>query len=323
MKEKEFTPEQITHLDEYEIFVFGSNLKGDHAGGAAKLALDCFGAKKGVGEGIQGNSYAIPTLDKKMKKVTSEALANSLTAFADFATHYSSNKFYLTKIGCGIAGFNEVEVAKLVHAANLPENVIIPEDFQITESFKGFDKDLKCRDYAYTIGGTFTQEQQPRICDRGFHSCQHPLGVLSFYPNKNGARYCEVLNVGKIDKSPDGDTKIASKTIEITGEVGLPGLLKASVKYVRSIITDATTGDYAHSATTGIYAHSATTGYYAHSATTGNYAHSATTGYKAHSATTGYKAHSATTGGRSTQRNDWGLCTQRNDWGRSTQRNDW
>ena len=66
---KNYTPEKITSLKENEIFVFGSNLNGNHAGGAAYLAVEKFGAQMGNPEGIQGQSYAIPTLDKNMDRI--------------------------------------------------------------------------------------------------------------------------------------------------------------------------------------------------------------------------------------------------------------
>lgn len=71
---RELTPENIQELKENQIFVFGSNMNGNHAGGAARLAVEKFGAIMGQAEGIQGQSYAIPTLDKDMQKVTEEEL---------------------------------------------------------------------------------------------------------------------------------------------------------------------------------------------------------------------------------------------------------
>ena len=70
--EKKFTPDNIQELKENQIFVFGSNMNGNHAGGAARLAVERFGAIMGRAEGIQGQSYAIPTLDEDMEKVTEE-----------------------------------------------------------------------------------------------------------------------------------------------------------------------------------------------------------------------------------------------------------
>ena len=169
------------------------------------------------------------------------------------------------------------------------------------KAYKGFDKDLKCRGYQYEVGKEY-EESTANCCHKGFHACENPLDVFSYYAPTN-SRFCEVEQSGEIDKSGE-DSKVASTKIKISAEIGLKSMIKAGLSFVMERVKattgyyahSATTGYSAHSATTGDSAHSATTGYYAHSATTGDSAHSATTGYSAHSATTGYYAHSATTG---------------------------
>lgn len=86
--EKRFTPDNIQELKENQIFVFGSNMNGNHAGGAARLAVEKFGAIMGQAEGIQGQSYAIPTLDEDMEKVTEEDLINYLGNLRHFANEH-------------------------------------------------------------------------------------------------------------------------------------------------------------------------------------------------------------------------------------------
>lgn len=76
--ERQYTPENITELKENEVFVFGSNLNGNHTGGAAYLAVEKFGAEMGNAEGIQGQSYAIPTLDKNMERINLTDLEQSI-----------------------------------------------------------------------------------------------------------------------------------------------------------------------------------------------------------------------------------------------------
>ena len=78
---KQYTPENITDLKPNEVFVFGSNMNGNHAGGAARVAVGKFGAIMGQAEGLQGQSYAIPTLDKDMQKVDLDTLQKSLFRF--------------------------------------------------------------------------------------------------------------------------------------------------------------------------------------------------------------------------------------------------
>ena len=107
-----YTPENITHLEPDEIFVFGSNLEGIHAGGAAKVAVEKFGAKMGQGVGIQGQSYAIPTMQGGI-----ETIKPYVDDFIDLAYEWDQNTFYVTRIGCGIAGFKDEEIAPLFDRA--------------------------------------------------------------------------------------------------------------------------------------------------------------------------------------------------------------
>lgn len=119
-----YTPENITTLGRREIFVFGSNLAGHHAGGAARVALNRFGAVWGQGEGLQGNSYAIPTMQGGIESITPY-----VERFIEFAEYEKALTFYVTKIGCGIAGFKIDDIAPLFrNAYNLP-NVILPIEF--------------------------------------------------------------------------------------------------------------------------------------------------------------------------------------------------
>ena len=101
-----FTPERITELGENEIFVFGSNLAGAHGGGAALLAYRKFGAIWGQGVGLQGQSYGIPTMQGGV-----ETIAPYVDEFIVFAQAHPEQTFFVTKIGCGIAGFSEAEIS--------------------------------------------------------------------------------------------------------------------------------------------------------------------------------------------------------------------
>ncbi len=119
-----YTPENITHLDKDEVFVFGSNLAGNHAGGAARTALLRFGAKMGQGEGMQGQSYAIPTMQGGV-----ETIKPYVDRFIDLAYEWDQTTFYVTRIGCGIAGFTDEEIAPLFDRAYDLYNVRLPESF--------------------------------------------------------------------------------------------------------------------------------------------------------------------------------------------------
>ena len=116
------TPEFITHLKENEIFVFGSNLAGMHGGGAARIALERFGAKMGQGVGLQGQSYAIPTMQGGV-----ETIKPYVDEFIQFAQQHPDLTFLVTRIGCGIAGFTDEEIAPLFEDAHLVANILLPK----------------------------------------------------------------------------------------------------------------------------------------------------------------------------------------------------
>jgi len=124
MYNRGFTPDRISELKPDEIFVFGSNLSGFHGGGAARVACDRFGAVWGQGVGLQGQCYAIPTMQGGV-----ETIAPYVDEFIDFAGRHPQYKFLVTRIGCGIAGFRDEEIAPLFHRAIDVENVILPREF--------------------------------------------------------------------------------------------------------------------------------------------------------------------------------------------------
>lgn len=118
------TPEFIDSLGENEIFVFGSNLRGAHAGGAARIAVEKFGAIWGQGVGLQGQCYAIPTMQGGV-----ETIKPYVDGFISFAKQHPEMIFLVTRIGCGIAGFTSDEIAPLFADSVNVENVHLPKDF--------------------------------------------------------------------------------------------------------------------------------------------------------------------------------------------------
>ena len=122
--QKRISPEYIKELNENEIFVFGSNLDGLHGGGAARIAYDKFGAIWGQGVGLQGQSYGIPTMHGGV-----DAIKPYVDEFINFAKSHPEFKFLVTRIGCGIAGFNDKEIAPLFKDAIEIENIYLPESF--------------------------------------------------------------------------------------------------------------------------------------------------------------------------------------------------
>lgn len=121
---KRISADFITELKENEIFVFGSNLQGMHGGGAARIAYEKFGAIWGQGVGLQGQSYGIPTMHGGV-----EVIKPYIDEFIEFAKTHPELKFLVTRVGCGIAGFRDEEMAPLFEKAKELENVYLPESF--------------------------------------------------------------------------------------------------------------------------------------------------------------------------------------------------
>ena len=115
---------KIITLDPNEVFVFGSNLRGMHNGGAARYAMDRFGAEPGTGVGMTGRCYAIPTMQGGV-----ETIVPYVNEFFDYARNHPELKFLVTRIGCGIAGFKDTEIAPLFKAAYDVTNVLLPTTF--------------------------------------------------------------------------------------------------------------------------------------------------------------------------------------------------
>ena len=134
----------------------------------------------------------------------------------------------------------------------------------IIYAYKGFDKDLKCRGFQYEVGKDYEQEGEIKCCNNGFHACEFPLDVFSYYAPGGNNRYCTVTQSGVTDKE-EGDSKVASSKIHIETEIGLDGIIKAGVKFIldkvnwknqkesntgnRSAVTN--TGDYSAATNTG------------------------------------------------------------------------
>ena len=135
-----YTPECINSLRKHEIFVFGSNRLGKHIGGAARIAKDKFGAQEGISQGLTGQTYAIPTLDENFQKVRETELLFSFVRFLKFVKDDPTHEYLLTKVGCGIAGWDLKRVVYIFRMAlkrslgnELPENLSIPREFELKE----------------------------------------------------------------------------------------------------------------------------------------------------------------------------------------------
>ena len=173
---------------------------------------------------------------------------------------------------------------------------------EVIKSYKGFDKDLKCRGFQYEIGREY-EEKKAVACNSGFHACEVPLDVLGYYPPAT-SRYCEVEQDGQFSRD-GGNSKVASTKIKIGAEIGIPGLVKAHVEYVRSHCTNEHNADPGKPATAG-YKGAATAGY--KGAATAGYKGAATAGDSGAATAGDYGAATAGNSGAATA-GDYGAAT--------------
>ena len=153
---------------------------------------------------------------------------------------------------------------------------------QIIKSYKGFDKDLKCRGFQFEIGKEY-EEPDAKACEKGFHACEMPIEVLGYYEPGKMSRYCEVEQSGEISRHSD-DSKVASSKIKIGSEIGIPGLVKAQFEYVKE------------RATPSVERHS--TGNRSVNSATGNRSANSATGYGSANISTGYECSNDAAGER-------------------------
>lgn len=130
--------------------------------------------------------------------------------------------------------------------------------------FKGFDKDLKCRDFQYEIGKEYTEEKAD-ICNYGFHACEFPMDVFGYY-HPSDSRYCEV-DLEENDQKSSDDSKRVGKKISVKAEIGIAGIIKAGVEYIKEQVDweddkVTNTGDYSAATNTGNRSAATNTGDY-------------------------------------------------------------
>ena len=164
------------------------------------------------------------------------------------------------------------------------------------KSYKGFHKDMTCRDFQYKEGGEY-EEKQADLCNSGFHACEYPLDCFYYY-SPNCSVYHEVEQEGEFSKRNNGDSKIASTKIKIGAQINIAGLVKAAIEYTTERVKKEANSDESHGASsaTGDYGASSATGYKGASSATGNCGASSATGYKGASSATGNCGASSATG---------------------------
>ena len=181
---------------------------------------------------------------------------------------------------------------------------------EVIKAYKGFNKDMTCRDFQYEEGKEY-EEERAEVCNCGFHACEYPLDCLGYYDPAHSV-YREVEQSGEISKRSD-DTKVASTKIKIGARVSIAGLVQAAIEYTKERIkpeakanedcgassatgykgASSATGDKGASSATGDYGASSATGYKGASSATGDYGASSATGNCGASSATGYCGKSA------------------------------
>ncbi|ENZ0686942.1 hypothetical protein ACGBVZ_005210 [Salmonella enterica] len=149
-------------------------------------------------------------------------------------------------------------------------------------TFKGFNKDLKCRDFQFKIGKTFHHDGKVEACGSGFHACECPFDVFSYYPPAE-SRYAETISFGVIDREEIGDTKIASASITIKAELTLPQFIQRGIEWIwskidKSLEQQIMTGDWSAATNTGNRSAATNTGYQSAATNTGNRSAATNTG---------------------------------------------
>ncbi|GAR84439.1 hypothetical protein [Salmonella enterica] len=178
-------------------------------------------------------------------------------------------------------------------------------------TFKGFNKDLKCRDFQFEIGKTFHHEGKVEACGSGFHACECPFDVFSYYPPAE-SRYAETISFGVIDREEIGDTKIASASITIKAELTLPQFIQRGIEWIwskidKSLEQQIMTGDWSAATNTGDWSAATNTGNRSAATNTGDWSAATNTGDWSAATNTGNRSAATNTGNRSAATNtgDW------------------
>ncbi|EEB3437951.1 hypothetical protein FWL38_22910 [Salmonella enterica] len=170
-------------------------------------------------------------------------------------------------------------------------------------TFKGFNKDLKCRDFQFEIGKTFHHDGKVEACGSGFHACECPFDVLSYYPPAE-SRYAETISFGVTDREEEGDTKIASASITIKAELTLPQFIQRGIEWIwskidKSLEQQIMCGNWSAATNTGNWSAATNTGNRSAATNTGNWSAATNTGDWSAATNTGNRSAATNTGNRS------------------------
>ncbi|ECZ3061042.1 hypothetical protein F7K73_24460 [Salmonella enterica] len=174
-------------------------------------------------------------------------------------------------------------------------------------TFKGFNKDLKCRGFQFAIGETFHHDGKVEACGSGFHACECPFDVFSYYPPAE-SRYAETISFGITDSEEGGDTKIASSSITIKDELTLPQFIQRGIEWIwskidKSLEQQIMCGSWSAATNTGYQSAATNTGNQSAATNTGNRSAATNTGNRSAATNTGYQSAATNTGDRSAATN--------------------
>ncbi|EOV0221094.1 hypothetical protein ACOIP3_000052 [Salmonella enterica] len=174
-------------------------------------------------------------------------------------------------------------------------------------TFKGFNKDLKCRGFQFAIGETFHHDGKVEACGSGFHACECPFDVFSYYPPAE-SRYAETISFGVTDREEGGDTKIASASITIKAELTLPQFIQRGIEWIwskidKSLEQQIMTGNQSAATNTGNQSAATNTGNQSAATNTGNQSAATNTGNRSAATNTGNQSAATNTGNRSAATN--------------------
>ncbi|EAT4520217.1 hypothetical protein CSQ42_05720 [Salmonella enterica subsp. enterica serovar Infantis] len=182
-------------------------------------------------------------------------------------------------------------------------------------TFKGFNKDLKCRGFQFAIGETFHHDGKVEACGSGFHACECPFDVFSYYPPAE-SRYAETISFGITDSEEGGDTKIASSSITIKDELTLPQFIQRGIEWIwskidKSLEQQIMCGNRSAATNTGNRSAATNTGDWSAATNTGDWSAATNTGNRSAATNTGDQSAATNTGDRSAATNtgDWSAAT--------------
>ncbi|HAF2723560.1 TPA: hypothetical protein G9F22_003191 [Salmonella enterica] len=196
-------------------------------------------------------------------------------------------------------------------------------------TFKGFNKDLKCRDFQFEIGKTFHHDGKVEACGSGFHACECPFDVFSYYSPAD-SRFAETISFGITDREEDGDTKIASASITIKAELTLPQFIQRGIEWIwskidKSLEQQIMCGNWSAATNTGNWSAATNTGNRSAATNTGNRSAATNTGNWSAATNTGDWSAATNTGNRSAATNtgDWSAATNTGNRSAATNTGNW